>query len=73
MLNNCQYLESFDSEDFIKLETLKVTQGILKDKVDLNLKLDEDIINLINKDNDAKEYIGNSYNIKPLRDKLGEE
>lgn len=74
--------EPFEKYNYIKelgegiskeLLKLKIEQDSLKEKIDINKKIDEDIELLKNKEKSAKEYIGNAYKIKDIKEEVSKQ
>ena len=65
-----KYLEQLGDEFLSNLESLKIKQQVLKEKVDLNIKLDNEINILIKKQEEVKRYIGNGYKIELIKESV---
>lgn len=69
-LSKYKYLEQLGDEFLSNLESLKIKQQVLKEKVDLNIKLDNEINILIKKQEEVKRYIGNGYKIEFIKESV---
>lgn len=68
-----RYIEELGEGISKELLQLKIEQESLKEKIAINKKIDEEIYLLKNKEKSAKEYIGNAYKIKDIKEEVSKE
>lgn len=68
-----RYIEELGEGISKELLQLKIEQDSLKEKIAINKKIDEEIYLLKNKEKSAKEYIGNAYKIKDIKEEVSKE
>lgn len=72
-LEEYKYIEELGEGISKKLLQLKIEQDSLKEKIDINKNIDEAICVLKNKEVSAKEYIGNAYRIKDIKEEVSRQ
>lgn len=72
-LEKYKYIEELGEGISKKLLQLKIEQDSLKEKIDINKNIDEAICVLKNKEVSAKEYIGNAYRIKDIKEEVSRQ
>ena len=68
-----RYIEELGEGISKELLQLKLEQDSLKEKIDINKNIDAEIYSLKNKEKSAKEYIGNAYKIKDIKEEVSKQ
>ena len=68
-----RYIEELGEGISKELLQLKIEQDSLKEKIDINKNIDGEIDLLKNKEKSAKEYIGNAYKIKDIKEEVSKQ
>ena len=68
-----RYIEELGEGISKELLQLKLEQDSLKEKIDINKNIDVEIYSLKNKEKSAKEYIGNAYKIKDIKEEVSKQ
>lgn len=72
-LSKYNYIDILGENISKELIRLKIEQDSLKEKIDINKRIDNEILFLENKEKETKEHIGNAYNMKGIRDEVALE